>query len=310
MLALLVLPGLAWAVIRVLGWERGPLVQLFAFTPYAAAWTLIPMVIALLTRKWLVAAAALLAAALMAVCVLPRALPDTDRGPATGVRLTVMTANVYFGRADPAALVKLVQDNDVAILALQEFTPDTKWGLLDAGLDKLLPYHSLADIYGTTGSGLYSRFPITDPGSIFGKGGNFQAYATIQPPGAKALNVESAHPIAPYAVSVLGDWRTDLADEPTPDPNGNPGILLGDFNSTLDHAPVRKLIREGYRDAADTLGKGLIPTWGPYGGEHLPPVTLDHVLADTRIGVRELSVHNVPGSDHRAVIAALTVPAT
>ena len=70
----------------------------------------------------------------------------------------------------------------------------------------------------------------------------------------------------------------------------------------------RRLIRRGYRDAADTAGRGLLATWGPYAGRWIPPVTLDHVLVGRRIGVREVSVVPVRLSDHRAVIAELTVP--
>ncbi|GIF18663.1 endonuclease/exonuclease/phosphatase family metal-dependent hydrolase [Actinoplanes tereljensis] len=304
----LVLPGLLWALVRLSGQERGPLVQLFAYTPYAALWAWVPVVIALRARRWLATAAAVLAALVLAVCVLPRALPDAHRGPATGVRVTVMTINMFVGAADPASVVKLVRDHDVAVLAVQEFTPRAREGLTAAGLDTLLPYHSLAEEWDPTGSGLYSRFPISAAGSARAKGNNQQAYATVQPPGATALAVQSAHPLAPYAVSALADWRAGLAAEPVPDPDGPPRILLGDFNSTLDHAPIRHLIDRGYRDAADTVGEGLVPTWGPW-YHHLPPVTLDHVLVDERVGVRDVSVHGVTGSDHRAVIATLTVPA-
>ena len=305
---LLVLPGLAWAVLRLFGWERGYLVQLFAFTPYAAAWTLIPTGLTLVWRKWPAAAAAGLATVIMAVCVLPRALPDSDRGPARGVRLTVMTINMFEGNADPAAVENLVRDHDVAILAVQEFTPAAQNGLRTAGLDALLPYQALAAEAPTTGSGLYSRYPITASHSERSGGGNLQVYATIQPPGAVALDVESAHPLAPYALAALPLWRGDLAAEPRTDPHGPPRILLGDFNSTLDHAPVRRLIAGGYRDAADTTGDGLLGTWGPYHGRPIPPVTLDHVLVDRRIGVREGRVHRVTGSDHRSVLATLEVP--
>jgi endonuclease/exonuclease/phosphatase (EEP) superfamily protein YafD len=84
---------------------------------------------------------------------------------------------------------------------------------------------------------------------------------------------------------------------------------MGDFNSTLDHAPVRRLIaRGGYRDAADATGRGLLGTWGPYAGKPVPPVTLDHVLAARRIGIRDVQVHGVKGSDHRSVLATLLVP--
>jgi len=39
-----------------------------------------------------------------------------------------------------------------------------------------------------------------------------------------------------------------------------------------------------------------------------PPVTIDHVLADERLGISDYSVEDLPGSDHRAVFAALVVP--
>ena len=50
---LLVLPGLLWAVVRLGGWERGVLVQLFAFTPYVAAWS-VPLALAALLAVWTV----------------------------------------------------------------------------------------------------------------------------------------------------------------------------------------------------------------------------------------------------------------
>jgi endonuclease/exonuclease/phosphatase (EEP) superfamily protein YafD len=313
LVAIITLPGLIWAVVRLFGWERGYFVPAIAFTPYVAAWSVIPMVISLWGRRWLIAAAAAVAFAVLAICVLPRAFPDADRGPSRGMPMTVMTINMYVGAADPASVVRLVRDNDVAILAVQEFSPHAKDGLAAAGLDTLLPYQALADEVGTTGSGLYSRFPMTGQGSRRGGGGNLQegnlqAYATIRPPGATALNVQSAHPLAPYTLGALGDWRMDLRNEPHADSRGTPQILLGDFNSTLDHKPVRDLISTGYRDAADATGKGLSPTWGPWEGHKIPPVTLDHVLVDKRIGVRSVHAHAITGSDHRALIASLTVP--
>jgi endonuclease/exonuclease/phosphatase family metal-dependent hydrolase len=37
-------------------------------------------------------------------------------------------------------------------------------------------------------------------------------------------------------------------------------------------------------------------------------VAIDHVLADARCGVRAFSVHPIPGTDHRAVLAELVLP--
>ena len=308
LLWLLVLPGAVWVTIRLGGWERGGLVQLFAFTPYVAAWSVLPVIAALATRRWLAATVATVTVALFAAAVLPRALADGDRGPAGGVALSVMTSNMLFGNADAAAIVRLVREHDVAVLALQELSPNGQRTLAAAGLGELLPYSSLGAELGASGSGLYSRYPITGPGVRRNGSGFNQAYGTVQPPGAGAVLVESAHPLAPYSLDVLDGWRDDLNAEPRTGPGGVPRVLLGDFNSTLDHGPLRNLIKGGYRDAADAAGQGLIGTWGPYDGDPLPPVTIDHVLADRRLGVGAVSVHGIPDSDHRAVIAELRIP--
>ncbi|MEV6629159.1 endonuclease/exonuclease/phosphatase family protein [Actinoplanes sp. NPDC051470] len=307
---LVLLPIAVWAVLRFGGWESGALVQLFAFTPYAAAWSLIPALIALLTRRWLGAAVAVVAAALLAVSILPRVMADRDTGPATGVVLHIMSSNVELGGADADALVALVREQDVAVLAMQEFTPGIQARLEAAGLKTLLPYSSVAAQWGASGSAVYSRFPITSPGARRNGGGFMQAYATITPSGAGPIVVESAHPLAPSSVEALGSWSADLAAQPKSDPDGPPRVLLGDFNATLDHHTLRELIARGdYRDAAAATGEGLVGTWGPYGGAPLPPVTIDHVLVDKRIGVRDVRVHGVPRTDHRSVYASLTVPA-
>jgi endonuclease/exonuclease/phosphatase family metal-dependent hydrolase len=306
---LLMLPGAAWAVVRLGGWERGPLIPLFAFTPYVAAWSIIPLLVAVFARRWLAASFAVVTVALFAVSVLPRTLPDRHPGPTQGVDLHVMTANMLEGGADPATIVSLVRNHDVAVLALQEFTPAARDALAAAGLGATLPYGSLAPELDTTGSAVYSRYPVTADDFHRNGGGFLQAYATITPPGSVPLLVESAHPLAPSILPYLKDWRADLDAEPRADPQAAPRILLGDFNSTLDHAPLRALISHGYRDAADSVGAGLIGTWGPYDGDPIPPVTIDHVLVDRRIGVRDVKVRGLPNSDHRAVLADLVVPA-
>jgi endonuclease/exonuclease/phosphatase (EEP) superfamily protein YafD len=307
LLLLLTAPALIWAVIRLFGWEGGLLVPAMAFTPYVAAWSLIPLIAAPWARRWPIVMAAATATVVLGACVLPRALPGAE--PSSGVPLTVMTINMFVGRANPASVVRLVRENDVVLLAVQEFSPHATAGLTAAWLDQLLPYHALADEPGTTGSGLYSRFPMTAQGSERGGGGNLQegnlqTYATIQPPAATTLEVMSAHPLAPYALGAIADWRRDLDSLPHAG-SGSPRIVLGDLNATLDHKPVRDLIASGYRDAADATGKGLVSTWGTW---PVPPVTLDHILVDKRIHVRNVTAHAVAGSDHRALVASLRVP--
>ncbi|SDY56281.1 Uncharacterized conserved protein YafD, endonuclease/exonuclease/phosphatase (EEP) superfamily [Micromonospora pattaloongensis] len=306
---LLAVPGLLWALVRLFGLERGPLVQLVAFTPYVAGWSLMPPLIALALRRWWPASVAGVAALALLGVVAPRALPaDAPRG--AGPTLRIATANVLAGDGDAAALIRLVRAERVDVLAVQEFTPETRAALDRDGLGELLPHRQLNPEVGTTGSALYARFPLSDTGIRRNPGffGFTQAYATVAVPGAPPVLVESAHPSAPFSLAMLPDWFADLRAQPRATPDGPLRILAGDFNATLDHAPLRALLDSGYVDAAAAAGQGLVGTWGPYDGDLIPPVTIDHVLVDRRVAVRTVSVHPVPGSDHRAVVAELTLP--
>ncbi|MDP9816277.1 endonuclease/exonuclease/phosphatase family protein [Spirilliplanes yamanashiensis] len=268
----LVLPGLLWAVVRLGGWERSALVQLFAFTPYVAAWSVPLALAALLRRRWLPGALAVVAAVGLVGAVLPRALPD-DRPAARGPQLRVMTSNMFVGSADPAQLVDLVRRYRVDVLALQEYTSDGEAALVAAGLAAELPHRQSNAEVVTTGSGLWSRHPLSDTGMRRNGGGFAQSYGTVAVPGGPPVLVESAHPRAPATRQRLDVWRADLAAQPPATAGGPLRILLGDFNATLDHAAMRRVLGTGYTDAADALGTGLIATWGPYDGTPIPPVT-------------------------------------
>ena len=134
-----------------------------------------------------------------------------------------------------------------------------------------------------------------------------QARALIAVPGAQAVERHGG----PSALARVRGARRPLARghaRAARPRRRRPGlrILAGDFNATLDHAELRRLIATGYVDAASIVGEGLRPSWPV--GRLLPPVTIDHVLADRRCGVRGVEVHTLPGSDHRAVIAELQIP--
>ncbi len=304
---LLVAPGVLWFLGRAFGLERGLLIMLFAGTPYVAAWTVIPLLVAALARRWTAVAVAAVVAAGMAAVVLPRAVADADTGPSTGVELRVLTVNMLYGAADPDQIVQLVRDNDVAVLAVQEFTPQGAAALKASGIDQLLPHQELSPKPEADGSGVYSRHPMLTQSSRRNVGGFQQAFATIQPPGAVPVHVESVHPQAPAGADKFPQWRTDIENQTPAGTAGPLPILLGDFNATLDHRVMRDLLDTGYRDAAAAVGEGLSTTWPSRNGSD-GLVTIDHVLADDRIGVREVQVWDVNGSDHRAVFAALTVP--
>ncbi|GAA3243836.1 endonuclease/exonuclease/phosphatase family protein [Dactylosporangium siamense] len=305
-----------FTLVRLTGSERGtPLVQIMAFTPYTAPIALLAAVAAAITDAvgpWLVC---ILAWAALSAVVVPRLLASRPQGR-PGATLRVMTANILYDRGDMAALAKQVKIDDVDVLAVQELTTGALDALDAAGIDGLLPFRVTHPARHGHGSALFSRHPLT-PADGVQPGlarqhpcGMLQAGATVHVPGAGPVHVESAHPCAPRPGHTRC-WARNLAAQP---PAGGPvpQILLGDFNATLDHGPLRRLLRTGYRDAAAARGRGLAPTW-PFqrirGQRTVPWVTLDHVLADRRIGIGDVGTRTVPGSDHRAVIAELHLAA-
>jgi endonuclease/exonuclease/phosphatase (EEP) superfamily protein YafD len=305
-------PFAVWAVVRVVGIERGyPGFQLVSFTPYVAAAAVLPIALALALRQWWAAAAATVVALVLAACVLPRWMADSDAVPAgdTGPTIRVLSANLRVGEGDAATVVRLVREQRVDVLALQEFTPEAQQDLAAAGLDALLPEHALVPWQGVAGSAIYSRFPLRDDGGRENPGGFRQARATLMVPGSAAVLMESVHPVAPTSRAATPYLLAGLSAEPAATPDGPVRVLIGDFNATLDHVALRRLLDTGYRDAASVVGQGLTPTWPFYGPriELYPKITIDHVLADPRVGVNRVAVFPVPRSDHRAVLAELVL---
>jgi len=300
-------PWVLWAAMRAFGLERGhPFVALVSFSPYMAALAPLPVVLALLLRRRLVAAVAVVAALTLAASVLPRmaAGPQRAQADARGRTVVVMSVNLQYGRADAATVLQLVRDHDVDILSLQELTPAAVGRLDAAGVARLLPARSLRMDPGWSGLGLLARAPLRAVAPSH-KSPEAQLQAVLRPGDGTALRVVAVHPLPPVSRDNTRHWRTALRSLPGPREGGAPRVLLGDFNATLDHHELRRLLGRGYVDAADAMGDGLRPTWPTT--SRRPPLTIDHVLFGAPIEVRRVSVHDVPGTDHRAVIAELVL---
>ncbi|MGI5287132.1 endonuclease/exonuclease/phosphatase family protein [Nonomuraea polychroma] len=299
-----VTPFAAWAVARVAGLERGSLpTQIMTATPYAAAGSLVPLLIAAVGRKRAATTVALLATTALGFSVLPRALGTAEA--TAGRPFKVMTINMLFGRADIETIMKLVREFDPDVLSTQELTPGAVSDLDAAGLKELMPHRVLEDEWSAGGSGLYSKHPMEQLPDVVPPVGHKMPAALVSLPGGNPIEFVDVHPYPPIGPNVV-QWNDALAALPSASP-GRVRILAGDFNASLDHAAMRKLLDRGYKDAADQVGAGLIPTW-PANRRMPPIITIDHVLVDQRVGVREVSVRDVPGTDHRAVLAELTVP--
>jgi endonuclease/exonuclease/phosphatase family metal-dependent hydrolase len=298
-----------WAAARIFAVDKHQraetvAVPVLSFTPQvakAAPWAALALSV---TGRRGAATTTAVAAAALGVLVNSRKAPRFFAFP-TGPRLNVLSQNMYFGRTDIEILVARVRQFNVDVLFLQELTDDAVHRLKQAGLDEMLPHAQLDLRGGSRGSGIYSRFPLSD-GPAVPPTHMAQPTALAELPDGYQVELICAHPVTPNLRrrGSEANWRDEL--EAIPAPGDLPRVIAGDFNATVDHAAFRDILRRGYSDAALQTGNGLQPTWGPPGRRAV--LTLDHVLVDKQSAVLSYSAHLAPGSDHYAVYAEIQLP--
>jgi endonuclease/exonuclease/phosphatase (EEP) superfamily protein YafD len=296
---------LAFAALRLFGVAGNRYIAAtIALTPYIAVLGLLIGAVGLLMRRWVIGGLAMALALITAAAVLPRVFTD-DQPSAAGPRLSVMSANLFLGQGDARSVVDLVRANRVDVLSLQELSLDAVNALDAAGIDAVLPYRLFRPARdAASGSGLASRYPLQER-KLADDATFTQPGATIDLPGVVDVDVLVVHTVPPVIPGYTGRWKQELDRLPAADFQTRPRMLIGDFNATLDHPGLRDLLSRGYVDAGERRGAGLVPTWPA--GLWPPPVTIDHVLVDNRTAVNDYRVVDLPGSDHRALLASVTL---
>jgi endonuclease/exonuclease/phosphatase (EEP) superfamily protein YafD len=284
-----------------------PVLVTAALAPYLVLGAPMAVVLFGALRSWRLAAVAGVVTIAVAIVQAPRYVGDKAEAAAS-VRL--VSANLRYGRADPDALVRLAQQH-ADILAVQEVTPELVDRLTATGIGDAFPYHVLRARQGPAGVGIWSRYPMQ-------RGAEYDEFwlglltARVDLPGVSGeAIVVVAHMSAPWPDPPQG-WRDDLARlgetlQQIGDSATGPVMVAGDLNATPDMFEFRRLLRAGYRDAAEQAGAGLTRTH-PDDVRLVPPLfSLDHVLTRgcTAKSVRTLEI---PGSDHRALATVISLP--
>ncbi|WP_241002328.1 endonuclease/exonuclease/phosphatase family protein [Streptomyces sp. CB01881] len=296
----------ALAVVRLGGWDDGTsLAMPMVLLPYVAAGTLVALAVLLAVRSWWAAGVAGVLAVLQLCWLVPRFVPDGGSVAADAPRLRVATSNTFKGQVDAAALVKLVREQRVDVLAVEEF-----WGAVPAALDRagiagLLPYRQARPGRDTA---LYSRLPLAPLDASAPEAARAQVAADVAV-GERTVRLTAVHTY--YPLGDAGRWSRDFAGLRAAATGATRNaVFLGDFNATLDHAPMRELLATGLTDTHAELGRGVSPTWPEdnAGYPYLPPVIqIDHVLHGDALTAVSVAEHRLPGTDHRAVVAELAV---
>lgn len=276
--------------------------------PYLVVAALVSGALFAVGRRFLLAGGAAAVAMALATAQLPMFV-GTHTPVGDSAQLRVLSVNAMKGSADAEALVDLaVADADV--LTLVEVTPDLVRRLAAAGLDATFAYRVIEPLDGTSGIGLWSRYPLSR-GVVGTDYFLSHIHAEVAVPQAKTAPIVAAvHVPAPWpssikkwqrSIGVTGAIMGELSEQ------AGPGtvVVAGDFNSTYDMADFRALLGNGFHDATEQVGAGLSPTFPT--DQWVPPLLgIDHVLVRNGEAASANTVE-ISGTDHRGVAATVAL---
>jgi endonuclease/exonuclease/phosphatase (EEP) superfamily protein YafD len=283
-----------------------PVLITATLAPYLMLGAPLAVILFAVIRNWPVVALSGALAIATAAVQLPWHVATKADGEST---VRVVSANLQYGRADPVAVVRLAVEH-ADIIAVQELTPELADGLSAAGIGDSFPYAAVRAREGPAGVGIWSRYPMR-------RGKEYDEFwlglltAHVRVPGtSNDATVVAAHMSAPWP-EPIHSWRADLAQLRDTlleigDSATGAVIFAADLNTTPDHLEFRRLLRNGYRDAAEQAGAGLTRTYRA-SSRRLPALfALDHILT-RKCTARTVTTVAIAGSDHRALVADIVV---
>jgi endonuclease/exonuclease/phosphatase (EEP) superfamily protein YafD len=297
----------------VAGLERfAPFAELLALRPLAAVGLLLVAAGTVAVRPgWWPSAAALgtIALAAVAFVLVSRVVPASSAAPdpAPGQpTLSVLAFNVFDGQADVAALGGTIRAERPDLVVLPEAGEPYRRLLLAEVGD--LGYRSWTTVH-PQDPDVEGIVVLAAPamGSLEARVlDDTTKFAWLELTGGRlgTARLVAVHTAAPIS-GLVTEWHADLtALRAWCRPPATPVVLAGDFNATLDHRGLRSL---GCTDVAAAAGRGLTGTW-PTSLPAWLGVQIDHVLTGGGVTPAGARVLDLPGSDHRAVLARVTLP--
>jgi vancomycin resistance protein VanJ len=296
------------------GNSLGPVALLNAVLPWVLlpAFLLLPVTLAL--RRWIPAGMVSMGVVLFVWLYGGLFLPPLDH-PNGSEMLTVMTYNVADGLASPDNLVAAIRGADADIVALEELGEEQAM-VITQDLRDLYPYQALYGC-GIPGKGLLSRYPIVDQELFYLQAERLPYLRAViavdelgEPGEIVELTVIVVHPpppgIGPRGYTQHPFAAPEIASVTRMAREGEPSIVMGDFNLVDQDDNYRLLKEAGLRDAFRVAGWGLGATWPAGGvGPLWPVVRVDYVWYTPQFHATRALVGPDAGSDHLPVLAEL-----
>ena len=215
----------------------------------------------------------------------------------------ILSLNTWHNHPDLYALADQLIADKADILVLTEFGPN-KISLLHT-LEEAYPYRKDCAPDWECAVAVLSRHPFASSGSVSQTEGTGPARVWITfGVGVEALTVIGVHVMGPER----SPWRharemADLAELI----HRLPGqvVAAGDFNATPWSNSFSR-----FKDVSGLAHMGrFLPTY-PSGSSRLPQLAIDHMFASPALHFDEVWLGEDMGSDHRPVVARITLPAT
>ena len=252
---------------------------------------------------------------------------NSGEGGAERVRLMSYNIKVFDAlqqRGDVHAIEREVAQYAPDILVMQDAD-----GLLAPRSDTALTQGAVFGLPNVYALGQYvvaSRDPLRQcgPGQIDFQGQSHRYVRCTVSMRGQELTLVTAHFESPRAGLVAArregldgadDWKRNLADRLTQavalahdlTNMGGALVVAGDLNAPESSPVIQTLLRAGLRDAFSSAGRGYGYTYGHSLRRGYDFLRIDHILVSKDIGVMDSFVGQSAASDHRAVIADLTL---
>lgn len=221
----------------------------------------------------------------------------------------IMTLNTANGNAIAEEIVDLCKEENVEILCLQELSSQMVVDLQNAGINEVLPYSLISDAAISVSNG--GRNGIWTAAPMDNESTNLLTIETSSMPagtvqiGDAFVRIVSVHPNSPVR-GAQDLWDAGLSTIGTLSEYNHAYLIMGDFNSTWDHARFRELLGSTFLDASESSGEGFHMTY-PANLAIPSLIEIDHIVysKDSGIVVSSLETKTISGTDHKALLATL-----
>ena len=226
----------------------------------------------------------------------------------------IMTLNAKEGAADADHIVRMVRDEHVEVLALQEVSHGLVQRLRDAGLEATQPYSNVAKWSAHDNGGvnaLWSAAPMSDTTGDLIPIESSSIPASSIDFGGVAVRFGSVHPFSPRPTN-QGLWSKGLSAIGQLQGSKGKYVLMGDFNAIWDHASFRYLLGARFLDSGERAGSGFHMTYPSnvklLGVIPMPACSeIDHIVHDRGVIVGDLEARAVAGSDHKVLLGTMEI---